>query len=229
MDSILFSLLPKCRIQYTRNKAHPLFFDSLFIRPFSDSLCGKATNLQVSFENGIPKITAEYANVFYKLKCILRQVVYIIHKEISIRECIIKIGSLTITFHDIKVLFQESIQITIHEIKISDCITIKRFDRIEPLLINLGKNNNGIMIRIPEIRLYRTPTISNMLQWKQDIQRILPTEESDEPLPKVHVSSIFVRHVPTGWFRCISPISIGFTYNTIWELWEHCVRAITRI
>ena len=99
----------------------------------------------------------------------LRQIEYIIHKKINIRECIIKIGSLSITLHDIEIHFKETIQIFVHEIKINDNITIKRFDRIEPLLIDLGKQNSGILIRIPEIRIYRTPTISNMLQWKQDI------------------------------------------------------------
>ena len=90
-------------------------------------------------------------------------------------------------------------------------------------------NNTSITIKINEIRIFKNINFHTLTLIKKDIDNLIPQENSNNKMPIIHFSSIFVRFLPLGLYRCISPISIGGKYQSIWEIWEHIILSFTRI
>lgn len=152
----------------------------------------------------------------------LTNVRYVIHETISVQSAEVKIGDLSFTLHDIRVTFSSPIQLSFQSVHLDSYVTMRRFDRNEPMQY-LWKE--PYIIRIPEVRIHKRPSLSMVQRWKHSVERWFPKESNDAPLPIIHVSSVFIRY--RSWTRCIAPISTG--NKSIWELYEHVVRALMRI
>ena len=227
MNTLLCKFLPNAIVDYTIHTNNSFYFPYLKIRPFRSAIVACLNTIKCSLDTEDPIVTCDLASLFFKLKWELKHITYIIHKELHIREINVNIGGLGFCVKNLRVLFDDSITITIDEIAIGQYIVCKRFDRYVPIKIQFI--HSEIIIKIPEVRIYQNPPLRLIMNFKRKLQSIVPDDDNDAPLPKIHMSSIFVRHVPTSWVSCISPISIGFNYTSIWEIWEHVVRAITRI
>lgn len=227
MNTLLCKFLPNAIIDYTIHTNNSFYFSDLKIRPFRSGLVAFLNTIKCQLDTEDPIVTCNLVTLFFKIKSKIKDVTYTIHKELHIREIDVNIGGLRFCVKNLRVLFSDSISITIDEIAIGQFIVCKRFDRYVPIKIQFIQKE--IIVQIPEVRIYQNPPIRLIMNFKRKLETLIPNDDSDAPLPKIHMSSIFIRHVPTSWIRCISPISIGYNYKSIWEIWEHIVRAITRI
>ena len=151
-------------------------------------------------------------------------------KEFQAETIRINIDSFPLIFHKTNCFFQkEKIIIHVKKIQIPNYIIIQRFDQDLPIEFIFHKLHNTISIRIPEIRIFKFPSMKTFQTWKHSFSNLFSNDNSDSKLPVIHISSFFIRHWKRKWFRCISPISIGSKYKSIWEIWEHILRAISRI
>lgn len=155
---------------------------------------------------------------------------YTIHSHISIQELQFNIAGVHFKFSDINIHFQkDSTKITIEHIEIGSFFIIKRFQGGHPNLSIEIKKDSSIVIIVPEVRIISIPSLSLLRNIQSKLETLIPNDDSDDPLPTIHISSIFIRYLPMKWNKCISPISIGGTFKNFWDVWEHIVRAIIRI
>ena len=227
MRLILSQILPNCYLKYSFNNN---FFQHLYLRPNRGPqlIIGKNIRIQTDTANNALYLLADSIKLYTKnfTNITMKNVKYHIHQNISVEQLKITIKDFSISINSFYLTFQPQLQFKFKNIQLQNYITIQRFDKNLPIEFNLSK---PIILRIPEIRIFQRPSIQTLKQWKESIIQWIPNDESDEPMPEIHLSSLFIRHVPTGWFRCISPISIGANFKNFWQIWEHIIRAVIRI
>ena len=217
MKLILQQFLHNFALKYShhQNRFPFLFFrfrnKALQIRVFGLAVKGKL-------------VTADTIVIYLqnRTKIVCKSIVYTIHSDIFIESIDCKIGTFPLRFQHCSITFGDSISFTFQSIHIGSFVSIMRYDRESNIQFLLQQ---PYKIQIPEVRIHTRPPVSLLQSWKQSFKRWIPNEKSDEPLPQIHLSSIFIRY--HSWTKCIAPISTGT--KSIWELYEHVVRAIIRI
>lgn len=227
MRLLLSQIFPNCYLKYSFNNN---FFQHLYVRPNRGPylIIGKNIRFQTDTANNATYLLADSIKLHTKhhTSITLKQIKYHIHHSISAEYIKLIIKSFSASINDFSLTFAPYLQFKFKNIQIQNYITVQRFDRHLPIEFNLLK---PITIRIPEVRIFQRPSLQTLKDWKQSIIQWVPQEESDDPLPEIHISSLFIRHIPTGWYRCISPISIGANFKNFWQIWEHIIRAVIRI
>ena len=230
MNSIIQYFLPHSQFTYEQDPHHPLTFTTVKLRPLTSSFFIVGKEITLHLNQTTQMIVGKRLTLFTKHQTKIEAygISYIIHKKINLSKLVVSIGCFTCVLENVTIEFKSPTTISIQSIQIQNFVTIQRFDRHIPTQIKI-MSSQLFTIRLPEIRIFSTPSISVLNNWKQSITKWIPKEEGDDPLPEIHISSIFIRYIPRKWFRCIQPISIGNNFKNIWEIWEHLVRAITRI
>lgn len=227
MNTLLSHFLPTSILQYTIHTDPNLHISHLQLRPFRSGLVATFQNIRLNDTT----IHCQTAKVYYTQSILEAfHISYSIHSSIYIQTARISIAGTIVELCDIRILFSDSdgfTTITIGDIRVPSIMTIRRFDI--PMNLTIRILDGIIHISIPEVRIVSHPSLRQLQRIQQWVQHILPPDDPNTSPPKIHISSIFIRHMITGWSRCISPISIGFSHTSIWEISEHIIRALTRI
>ena len=227
MRLLLSKLLPNCTFRYSfRNSMFPF----LWIRPTKGACLIRCNNVSIRHDSltSSTSIHADTITIFltHNTKIVCTSVVYTIHSTITIESIQCTVGSFPVSIQSFQCLFQTPIQFSLSSLSFLHYASIQRFDRTIPITFSLSK---PYILRIPEIRIFHRPSVTTLTQWKHDISLWIPNEETNDPLPEIHLSSLFIRYMPTQWYRCLSPISIGSSFKHVWDIWEHVVRAVLHI
>jgi hypothetical protein len=224
MNTLLSHFLPNAIVEHQIHTYPKFFISHLKLRPFRSGLVAMFQDLSLIDSN---TIQCKIAKLFYGISLQAIQVQYSIPHTITIQSARVSIGGTIVELNHITIDISDSITITIGDVRIPSILSIQRFDT--PMNLTIRIHKGVISVNIPEVRIFSHPSLQQLQRIQTTIQRILPPEDPNAPPPKLHISSIFLRHMGTGWTRCISPISIGFSHQSVWEITEHIIRALVRI
>ena len=235
MQALINTFLPNSIFTYKQHN-NQLFFKEAKLRPFCKSIILHGKDIFSTIYSNASNQKKDYVFIktlrLYtrnKTRIVFENIRIQISDTISIRvgEIIGQIGSFTFTMEQAQLNITEK-QLHVKTIRIGTYITISRFDSSSPHIhIQWGEK---ITISIPEIRIHSTPSIQLFQSWKASIDKWVPKEKSDDPLPEIHISSIFIRFVQfRNMVKTIRPISIGTQHQSIWELWVHIIHALIGI
>ena len=235
MQTLINTFLPNSIFTYKQHN-NQLFFKEVKLRPLCKSIILHGKDIFSTIYSNASNQKKDYVFI-KKLRLYTRNKTRIIFENIRIQiadtisirigEITGQIGSFSFTLEQAQLNITEK-QLHIKTIRIGPYITISRFDSSSPHIhIQWGER---ITIQIPEIRLHSTPPIHLFQSWKASIDKWVPKEKSDDPLPEIHISSIFIRFVQLrNMVKTIRPISIGTQHQSIWELWVHIIHALIGI
>ena len=217
MKLILSQFLPPIHLYYTSSGN---LFPFILIRLRNSPVLIRIYGLKIIGS----LITADSITIHtkHKTKITFYNVQYRIHEYITVQSVEISINTLSIFLHMVTLRFNPTFHVLFESLEVKPFVTVKRFDKNEPIMLEWKQPYS---IRIPEVRIHTRPPVSLIQSWKSSIDAWIPKEKNEEPLPVIHISSIFIRF--HSWCRCIAPISTG--NKSIWELYEHIVRAVIRI